>query len=159
MSMLTQGTKIYFIDPADRSLVTVDCATQFNPGGAPADQVEDTCLEDAERSYRRGLRTPGQATIGINADSATASHVRMHELSESNVADGSEILQWAVGFSDGTAPPTVDTNGDFNLPTTRTWFTFQGYIADFPFDFALNDVVKTTVAVQRSGGSAWVAKV
>lgn len=159
MSKLTQGTQIYFIDPDDRSLVTVACATAFNPGGAPADQIEDTCLEDAERSYRRGLRTPGQASMTINADPDTASHVRLHELSESDAADGSEILQWAVGWSDGTAAPTVDSNGDFNLPTTRTWFTFQGYVADFPFDFSLNAVVTTDVTIQRSGGSAWVPKV
>jgi hypothetical protein len=159
MSKLTQGTQIYFIDPVDDSIVAVECATAFNPGGAPADQIEDTCLEDQERSYRRGLRTPGQASLTINADPENASHVRLHELSESDASDGTEILKWAVGWSDGTAAPTVDSNGDFNLPTTRTWFTFQGYVADFPFDFALNTVVTTQISIQRSGGSAWVKKV
>lgn len=164
MSMLTQGTQIYFIDPNSDSdgsfeVIEVECATTFSPGGAPADQIEDSCLADAERSYRRGMRTPAQASLGLNADSANASHIRMHELSESDTADGTEILKWAVGFSDGTAAPTVDSAGDFVLPATRTWFTFQGYIADFPFDFALNSVVQSTVAVQRSGGSAWIKKV
>lgn len=156
MSILAQGTKIYFIDPDTGEVVPVECATTFSPGGAPADQIEDTCLEDFERSYMPGLRTPGQASMGINADPNNTSHTRMHELSESNP---SPTLKWAVGWSDGTAAPTVDTAGDFILPTSRTWFTFQGYIADFPFDFAQNTVVTSTLSIQRSGGSAWVPKV
>lgn len=159
MSKLTQGTQIYFIDPEDNSVVAVECATAFSPGGAPADQIEDTCLEDQERSYRRGLRTPGQASLTINADSSNESHVRLHELSESDASDGTEVLKWAVGWSDGTAAPTVDSNGDFELPASRTWFTYQGYVADFPFDFALNSVVVTAVSIQRSRGSAWIPKV
>lgn len=156
MSKLTQGTQIYFIDPDDDSVVAVQCATSFNPGGAPTDQIEDTCLESDDRTYKPGLRTPGQATIGLNSDPENASHIRMHELSETNPPPE---LKWVVGWSDGTDAPTVDSAGDFDLPTTRTWFTFQGYISDFPFDFQQNAVVTSTVTVQRSGGSAWIPKV
>ena len=156
MSILAQGTQIYLIDPDTDEVMAVECATTFSPGGAPADQIDDTCLEAFERSFMPGLRTPGQASMGLNADPRNDSHLRMHELSETNP---SPVLKWAVGWSDGVAPPTVDSSGDFVLPTTRTWFTFQGYIADFPFDFAQNTVVTSTVSIQRSGGSAWVAKV
>lgn len=157
MSVLAQGTQIYFIDTTSTpTVVAVECATTFTPGGAPADQIEDTCLEDTARSYKPGLRTPGQATIGLNADPENTSHVLMHTLSET---DPQPVLSWAVGWSDGTAPPTLDTSDDFVLPTTRTWFTFQGYISDFPFDFAQNTVVTSTVTVQRSGGSTWIPKV
>lgn len=156
MSILTQGTQIYVIDPEDCSLLTVECATAFNPGGNPADQLEDTCLEDFERSYLPGLRTPGQATLTINADPRNASHIRLYELSQLNPPP---TLQWAVGWSDGKdVVPVIDTNCTFNLPTTRTWFTFEGYVADFPFDFQLNAVVTTDIPIQRSGGSNWQAK-
>lgn len=160
MSVLAQGTHIYFIDPSYDSngagVRVVECATTFSPGGNPADQIEDTCLEDTTRSYRPGLRTPGQATLGLNADPSNASHVRLHALGET---DPSPVLSWAVGWSDGTAAPTIDSQGDFVLPTTRTWYTFQGYVADFPFDFAQNTVVTSQVSIQRSGGSAWIKKV
>ncbi|WP_442074967.1 phage tail tube protein [Pseudomonas putida] len=53
----------------------------------------------------------------------------------------------------------VSQESDFVLPPSRTWFTFSGYVADFPFNFALNAVVASTVAIQRSGGSAWIRKV
>lgn len=156
MAILAQGTQIYAIDPADNSLITVECATAFTPGGAPADQIETTCLEDSTRAYLRGLRTPGQASLTINADPRNASHIRLHELSEDDTV---ETIHWAVGWSDGTAAPTVDSSGDFVLPTTRTWFVFDGYISDFPFDFAANTVVTTAMAIQRSGGSSWIKKV
>ncbi len=153
MAVLAQGTQIYFIDPADDSVTAVECATTFSPGGAPADQIETTCLEDRTRAYMRGLRTPGQASMTINADPRNESHIRLHELSEDDTV---ESIKWAVGWSDGTADPTVDSSGDFVLPTTRTWFIFEGYVSDFPFDFASNSVVTTALTIQRSGGSAWV---
>jgi hypothetical protein len=156
MSILTQGTQVYTIDPDSRELITVECATAFNPGGNPADQLEDTCLENFERTYKPGLRTPGQASLSINADPSNASHIRLYELSTTNPPPQ---LPWAIGWSDGTDAPQVDSNGNFNLPTTRTWFSFEGYISDFPFDFQLNSIVASDIAIQRSGASAWTKKV
>ncbi|MCK8687955.1 phage tail tube protein [Pseudomonas umsongensis] len=162
MSMLTQGTQIYALvptaaNPAVFEILEVECATAFNPGGNPADQIEVTCLSDKVRRYLRGLRTPGQASLTLNADSRNASHVRLHALSED---DSIENLSWAVGWSDGIGiAPTVNAEGDdFELPATRTWFIFEGYVSDFPFDFAANAVVTTAATIQRSGGSAWIRK-
>lgn len=157
MSIKTQGTKLYFVDPEDDTVHGVDCMTSFNPGGAPADQLEDTCMEDTSgvRSYKPGLRTPGQGSLVLNADPSNASHIRLFELSQGDV----ENLQWALGWSDGTAAPTgVASGGEFILPATRTWYTFEGYVADFPFDFALNALVTSTVPIQRSGAGVWIRK-
>lgn len=163
MAMLTQGTQVYVLaptaaDPSVMEVLEIECATAFTPGGNPADQIETTCLSDTVRSYLRGLRTPGQASLTISADPRNASHIRLHELSED---DDVEDLAWAVGWSDGRGiAPTVNAEGDdFELPTDRTWFLFRGYVSDFPFDFAANTVVTTAATIQRSGGSAWVRKV
>lgn len=156
MAKLTQGTQLYLIDPADDSVVTIEGVTTFNPGGNPADQIEDTPLEAHTRAYLPGLRTPGQASIGLNVDPEKESHVRMHELAET---DPSPTLKWALGWSDGTEPPTVDVGGEFVLPTSRTWCVFDGYISDFPFDFTGNAVVTSSVSVQRTGGLSWTKKV
>jgi hypothetical protein len=162
MSMLTQGTQIYALvptaaDPAILEVLEIECATAFNPGGNPADQIEVTCLSDKVRRYLRGLRTPGQASLTLNADSRNASHIRLHALSED---DTIESVSWAAGWSDGIGiPPTLNVAGDdFELPATRTWFIFEGYVSDFPFDFAANTVVTTAATIQRSGGSAWIRK-
>ncbi|KAA0997205.1 phage tail protein [Pseudomonas sp. ANT_J12] len=238
MSILSQGTQIYALVPpltgtGPKTIMAIECATAFSPGGSPADQIEDTCLEDTSRSYKKGLRTPGQSSLTVNADPNNASHIRLHQLSET---DGDTAIQWAVGWSDGKAAPTVATAGaldavtigaggtgyttaptvaftggggtgaagtatvsggavtgvtitnpgtgytspptvaftgagtgatattaitsadSFDLPKTRTWFVFEGYVSDFPFDFAANAVVSTAATIQRSGGSAWVRK-
>ncbi|MGP4843310.1 phage tail tube protein [Marinobacter sp. 1Y8] len=155
MSKLTQGTYIYFIDPADESVVQVKQATNFNPGGAPADQIDTTPLEANDREYRRGLRTPGQASLTINADPNEPSHIRLHELSNDDTVDKFKLV---VGWSDGTAPPTVAA-GELELPDTRTWCDLDVYVADFPFDFSSNQVVKTEVSLQRTGKLNWTKKV
>jgi len=159
MSILSQGTNVYVLDPNDGTpaVLKIEGATSFSPGGDPADQIEDTGLDAFERSYKPGLRTPGQATMGLNADPANASHLTLYDLSRENP---SPTLKFAVGWSDGIDPPTlaVSPADGFDLPTTRTWFTFEGYIADFPFDFAQNTVVTTEVSIQRSGNSAWIKK-
>lgn len=157
MSKLTQGTKVYFIDNTGETptVVPINCATSVNPGGAPADQVEDTCLEDFERSYKAGLRTPGQATIGLSADPDDESHLKLFEMSQMNPAP---VTQFAIGWSDGTDAPTLDGD-EFELPTTRTWFVFSGYVSDFPFDFQQNSIVDSQVTIQRTSGAAWAKKV
>lgn len=240
MSMLTQGTQVYALVPtvsnqAVFEVLEIECATAFSPGGNPSDQIETTCLSEAIRTYMRGLRTPGQASLTLNADPRNASHVRLYQLSED---DSIENVKWAVGWSDGkdirptvgvsgaiaalsltsggsgytTVPAVALTGGggtgataiatvvggavtgltitnagtgyastpmvaltggggtgaavtavlgdgdDFTLPNTRTWFIFDGYVSDFPFDFAANTVVTTAATIQRSGGSAWIRK-
>lgn len=155
MSKLTQGTMIYFIDPSAPTVVqTVDCATSFNPGGNPAGELDDTCLADTTASTRPGLRKPTAASLSVNADPANASHVLLHTLSQT---DPIPLLKFAVGWSDGTAPPTA-VAGEFVLPTTRSWYAFDGYVADFPFDFGLNALVTSQVSITRTGPSVWTVK-
>ena len=240
MAILAQGTQIYALVPkvgnaSEFEVIEIECATAFNPGGNPADQVEVTCLSDSVRKSRLGLRTPGQASLTLNVDPRNPSHVRLHQISED---DSIESIRWVVGWSDGkdikptvgvagalaaieltnggtgyTSAPTVAFSGgggtgaaataiiadgkvvgfnitnagsgytskpsitltggagtgaaasavlgdadDFVLPSTRTWFLFDGYVADFPFDFAANAAVTTAATIQRSGGSAWIRK-
>lgn len=158
MSKLTQGTQIYFLDPDTDAVVKVEAVTAFNPGGAPADQIEDNSLEDTIRKYKKGLRTPGQASLTVNADPELASHIRLDELAQE---DTDRDIKWVVGWSDGKdIPPTVDVGGGaFVLPTTRTWYEFSGYVSDFPFDFASNTLVATAATIQRSGKGTWTKKV
>lgn len=162
MAILTQGTQIFVLapkvgTPAVLEVLEIECATAFTPGGNPADQIEVTCLSDKVRRYLRGLRTPGQASLTVNADPRNESHTRLYDLSED---DSVEDLAFVVAWADGTEVPTVAASGDeFELPDSRTWFAFRGNVSDFPFDFAANTVVTTAATIQRSGGSAWIRKV
>lgn len=145
-ALKTQGTMLWFIDPADDSIVRVGCPTSISGLTATRDQIETTCLDSTSREYEAGLPAPGTASVGLNFNPQDPSHIRLHEL----YAAGTKI-NWALGLSDGTAPPTsVDSSGDFVLPTTRSFITFNGYIADFPFDLAGNTVVVSTMGIQVS---------
>lgn len=159
MSIFAQGSQLYFVDPDTKAVVKVECPTGFTPGGAPADQLEDTCIDDTTKTFKKGLRTPGSATINLLADPKYASHIRLYELYALDTDDNVNI-PFAIGWSDGKdIPPTVDSNGEFVFPTTRTWLTFEGYISDFPFDFQTNTLVSTAMTVQVSGLSVWIPKV
>ena len=153
MSVKTQGTDLYAIDPADGSLISVGCITSIDGIDTAIEQIETTCLSDTARTYVAGLGTPGTATFGINTDPTDNTHVRLLEIKQ----DGLTML-WAVGWPDGTSPPTVDTDDTFILPSTRSWLTFSGFINAFPFSFQGNSVVQSNVGIQVSGEVTMVPK-
>lgn len=165
MAVKTQGSELFALVPSKTTpgtfeVMKVECMNNFNGGGNPADQIVIECLDKTSREYMKGLRTPGQATFTIDADPRNDSHVRLHEMAESD-DEAYDSIRWALGWSDGMGiAPTVNSEGDdFELPTNRTWFLFDGYVADFPLDFAANSTVKTNVSIQRSGAGAWIKKV
>lgn len=151
MAVKTQGTDLYVIDPDDGSVITVGCPTSIDGIDTTLDQIETTCLNSPARTYEAGMATPGTATFGINVDPKDASHVRLHQLKTAGTT-----LQWAVGWSeDPGTPPTVITDSDgeyvFDTPSSRSWILFEGFMNSFPFSFALNAVVESTVGIQVSG--------
>ncbi|WP_454520638.1 phage tail tube protein [Enterobacter hormaechei] len=158
MSVVTQGTQLYVL--ANGVVSEIECITAFSPGGSPADQIDDTCLSERNtRKYKKGLRTPGQATATLNADPTNASHLMLSNMAESN--DQSDVT-FAIGWSDGESEPTAGTGpgavDSLVLPPDRTWYVFKGYVSDFPFDFQGNTVVQTSATIQRSGQGAWIPK-
>lgn len=153
LSIKTQGTDLYAIDPEDGTLLVIGCVTSIEGIDTTVEQVETTCLQDSARSYIAGLATPGAATFGINTDTSDPAHIRLHQIKTAGLT-----VEWAIGWADGTADPTVDTNATFNLPTTRSWLTFEGFMNSFPFSFAQNSVVQSTVGIQVSGEPVLTAK-
>lgn len=152
MAIETQGTVLYAIDPADESLITVGCVTSIDGVDTSNEQIETTCLSDAARTYTSGLATPGSATFGINVDTSDATHIRLHALKTAGTT-----LTWAIGWADGTVAPTVDSGGTFDLGTARSWLRFEGFMNSFPFTFAQNTVVQSTVGIQISGEPQLIA--
>lgn len=145
MAIKTQGTHLFFIDPVAQAVMAVGCVTSISGITAARDQIETTCLESDARTYEAGMATPGAATFGINFDPKDPSHLRLHQLYVAGTS-----LKFAVGWSDGTSVPTIDTGGDFDLPPDRSWIGMGGYVSDLPFEFALSAVVTSTVSIQIS---------
>lgn len=162
MAVKTQGTDLFAIDPRDDSLITVGCVTTIDGIDSTRDQIETTCLNSGDREYEAGLGTPGTATFGINVDPSNPAHIALYEIKQLG-----STLKWAIGWGDGprqpdgtiNLPPTVDTSGDFDLPSGRSWLTFEGFISSFPFSFNLNAVVQSNIGVQISGSQVLVPKV
>lgn len=151
MSVKTQGTNLYVIDPEDCSVITVGCPTSIDGIDTAIDQIETTCLDSSARTYEAGLATPGTATFGINVDPKDPSHIRLHQLKLAGVT-----LQWAIGWSEAPdVAPTAEENSDgecvFVTNPARSWLLFEGFMNSFPFSFAQNSVVASTVGIQVSG--------
>lgn len=157
MTIKSQGTDLYTIDPATGALLDVGCITSLDGIDTAIDQIETTCLNDLTRTYEAGLSTPGAATFGLQFDPSEVNHVRLHQLKTAGTQ-----LKWAIGFSDGTVAPTTatDSAGDneFVLPPTRSWLVFDGYMNSFPFTFGLNTMVTSTVGIQVSGEPVLIPK-
>jgi hypothetical protein len=149
-TLKTQGTELYFISRAnsDPEVVKVACPTGISGLGGPADQLDDTCLDGTERTFKRGLGNPGQVSVPINFIPSSASHQALIALQTSG-----ENVDWLIGLSDGTAAPTLDSDGLFVAPPspTRTSIGFNAYVSDFNIDIATNEIVRATLTLQRSG--------
>jgi hypothetical protein len=145
-----QGTQLFlrFNDSSGYSMVQVGCPTGVTGLGGAANQIDDTCLDDEEMKYQRGMPNPGTMQVALNFDPSKISHQQLWDL-----FDSGDNVQWVLGWSDGKniAPTVNNSTGVITFPDTRTFTEFNGYIADLPLDFAINTLVKSNMAVQRSG--------
>lgn len=140
-----QGTQLYFIDPDDGSVLEVSCVTSLSGLDATVEELDTTCLRDLARTFEAGLANPGTATLGIQFDPEDASNLRLYELYNTR-----ENVQFAIGLSDGVAPPTVEDD-EWVFPGSRSWLVYDGYISAFPWDFSLNTMVTNNLSVRVSG--------
>jgi len=146
----SQGTKLYFHDSinySDPTVVSLTCATGITGLGGAADQIEVSCLDTVgDKEYLPGLGNTGPVTVPFNYIPRDQGHVNLF-----NMKQNGAVINWMIALSDGTQEPTVDTDGDLTDLTTRSWFRFNGYVADVNIDIATNDIVKGTLTIQRLG--------
>lgn len=144
----TQGTHLYFVDPTGTpTLVKLTCPTGITGLTAGArDQIETTCLDETDtRTYASGLNAASAISVPFILKPADASHKLLFTLKDTGA-----VVDWIALLSDGTAVPTL-TGAVITPPTTRTSFTFSGYISEVAIDVASNEVVRGTLTIQRSG--------
>lgn len=151
MSVKTQGSALFIADTLSSSVAAVlkmACPTGITGLGAgAATQINDTCLDDLEdESFMPGLGSPGTMTVPFVLKPAEASHQTLFDMKAAK-----ERFSMMVCLSDGTSPPTLDSNDALEAPAGRTSFGFQAYVADVAIDIATNEVVRGTLTLQRSG--------
>jgi hypothetical protein len=148
MAIKTQGTNLYFISSA--AVKTLTCPTGITGLGGARDQIETTCLENTDdKTYLSGLGNPGQVSVPFVFDPSAADQKLLYSLHDSG-----EIVNWMVGFSDGTATPTI-VSGELTMASTRSAAAFDAFVADVNIDVATNEIVRGTLTLQRSGNVAW----
>jgi hypothetical protein len=160
VTIKTQGTDLYVLAPADGTgdpiIQRITCVTDLTGIGAgTADQIDVTCLSElTDRQFEGGLNSPGTVSGSVNYSDDDASLDTLQYL-----ADSKQKVRWFVGLSNGSLPgvdpddrprPTL-TGGSVTFPTTRTFFEFLGYVAEFGMDIPGNSVVKNPLTIQRSG--------
>lgn len=156
-TLKTQLTELFGIDnysTTDPTLFKMACPTGIQGLGGAADQLDDTCLDSTERTFKRGLGNPGQVTVPFNFIPTNASHQLLNALKE----DGRNT-RFLIAFSDGTAAPTVQVDSDgagaFVPPASRTSAEFEAYVSDVNIDISTNEIVRGTLTLQRSGPVQW----
>ena len=148
----TKGTELYFLftDSSGTSVVKLGCPKGIQGLGGSKSQIDTTCLDSEEMEFSPGMGSPGAVTVNIDFDPTKISHRDLVEMDENDT-----ITTWIIGLSDGTALPTVDSAGTVTYPATRTYIEFEGYIADLPLDFAVNQNVQSAASIQRSGAKTY----
>jgi len=149
VSVKTKGTELFFVyhNSNGYSLVKLGCPKGIQGLGGAKPQIDETCLDSQEMQFGPGMPNPGAVTVDLDFDPAKVSHQDLVYMDVNDVT-----TTWIIGLSDGTAVPTVNSgSGAITYPSTRTYISFDGYIADLPFDFSINSNVKSSVSIQRSG--------
>jgi hypothetical protein len=152
VSVKTKGTELFFLklDSNGYSVVKLGCPKGIAGLGGAKSQIDETCLDSLEMEFGPGMGSPGAITVNLDFDPAKVSHRDLVEMDENDT-----ITTWIVGLSDGTALPTVDSAGTLTYPATRTFVSFQGYIAELPLDIAVNANVTSAASIQRSGAKTY----
>lgn len=143
MAIKTQNTRFWFKKDAD-TLVEIVITSLGGLSGS-RDQIDTTTLVSEEREYLAGFASPDPVQIGINYDPANLAQRDLRAL-----YDSGNKTRWIAGLSDGTSAPTIAADV-ITYPTTRTFLSFDAYVANFPREFGLNDAVRSNVTLQRSG--------
>lgn len=147
----TQGTALYMLDTtgSPERVLKITNLTNVDSLGGSAGDIDVTNFDSTAKEYLVGLVDNGTASFGMNLDPSADSHQTI--LSNA----GGDRFRWAIGCSDGTAPPTLNvvpgSETTFTLPTTRTWFTFQASIQEATRAFATDDAIRLQGSLRVSG--------
>lgn len=153
----TQGTHLFmaYTGGSAAEVLKFNCPTGITGLGGARSQIPSTCLDETEdEKFVAGLGTPGAVSVPFNFKPSQESHqVVLTTLKETGAEQ-----RWLIGFSDGTAAPTLDSGDDLDPPAQRTSALFTAYVADVTIDVASNEIVRGTMTLQRSGRVEWTFK-
>lgn len=161
----TQGQQVYIMDTSvsPHVAVEIDLLNGFNGLGGDAKKIDVTTFSSfSTMEYRKGLIDPKQATGELIFAADSAAHQLLLKLQQETGTTATTSL--FVGFSDGTAAPTV-VAGVLTPPTTGTpaHYARSGVLTDcfvmtVSFKAPVNEVVRADLTIQPTGVQTNVVK-
>lgn len=153
--ILTQGTELWVLDTtaSPDALLKISNATGFNDFGEMADDIEVTNLDSTAKEYVTGLADNGEVSMTLNM-----ADVASHRWLKENVGTGTRFY-WCIGYSDGSADPTIGSGPTITAPSSRTSDIFQASVKSFRVSVSGNEVVRATITLRISGAitRAWAS--
>lgn len=149
----TQKMQYWFIDPDTNQLHRVKQVSNVTPPDQQNDELPATDFDSTSKEFEQGLSDPGQAEFEVNYDLTDDVHYRLDQIKESG-----DNFKFAVGYSDGTSAPTVDSNGEFVFPADRSFRWFTGFIKGRTEQAAPNELLRVTYTIRVSGSVTFVNK-
>ena len=152
-----EGTELYLsLDGTD--VIVMDCPTGLSGFGFTAAERDSSCINETISKSKPGKRKLNNPTIQFRVVKGSEAHQYLLSLSEEGVANP-ELL-YAVGWTDGTADPTI-ASGAFVAPGTppnytRTFTLGSCYVSAVSFDFADGqDVMGSFTFMPQSQKTYW----
>lgn len=142
----TQGTQIWVLDTTQSpaALLKIGNASQYGDFGPQGNDIDVTNLESVAMEKLSGLPDNGDVTLNINfAD------ILSHRWIYANV--NGDRFQFLIGYSDGTAAPTIGPGDTIVPPAGRTCDAFLASVKSARKSVNTNDAVRATVALVVSG--------
>lgn len=153
MTIATQGTQLYYLDPVGPTVTEVACTLSLDGFELTNNQTPTTCLASLVQTFIAGRATPGTISFPINFNPGSASHIRLKQLQAAGTT-----LSWGVGFSGGlgTAPTIGKPVASVTVGTPGTGYTTNPTVA---FSAAPAGGVTATGTAVRSGSNTIIGVV
>lgn len=147
----SKGTRLFFAARATSpgEIIKVACPTAITGLGGSRNQIDITCLDSEEMEFKGGMPNPSPVSVPINLIPGSLAHQVLHDLQESG-----ETIDWMIVLSDEPDDPTATSTVDGYVQITSpgpTSIGFRGYVADLNLDINVNEIVRGTVTIQRTG--------
>ncbi|QKS24595.1 phage tail tube protein [Vreelandella titanicae] len=139
--LLTKGTHLYIVDSAN-AVHDISCSAISGVGGSRNTNTIQT-LQDEAATIISGSMQPSSMSFTIYLH-GSAEQKLIQDLYQT-----ATVVDFAIGMSDGVDEPTYATA--LELPATRSWISFRGFVTDFPLEFAVDSAVECTITVQMEG--------
>jgi hypothetical protein len=131
----TQGSKIEVSGAASPSIFAqIVNVTDISESGVTFDQLDITNLDSTAKEFVQGLGDFGTCTVQMNYDSDETTHQTLDGLAQGG---SSSQRDWRITESGGGSPGT------------RT--QFRGFVQSFQKTRSINNIVKATLTIKKSG--------